>query len=323
MMSLGRSLNRPSIFLSALDGEWRYSLVTDRLSATLRLAKRIHTLAREESDPTIMIGAYRDLAITLYYLGNFTTARKHAISGVQVWRSAGLPLRMDPVKFPLGHPLVACLNYEALSSWHQQTGSYRAIMTEAIDLAEELNDMHAFAMAQWHAGCLAYFERDSAEVENRAADLTQLATRHNFAYWLAAGAILRGWARSASGDPGGISRLEEGIKAYLATGSRLGLPFFLALKAEALHQANRTSEALRMISEAKEVAERFEERWWSAELHRLSGVFLATIRADDAQIEASFSAAVKTAKKQKSLSLTRRAEASYVEYRRSKEQSTT
>jgi len=250
-MSLSRSLNRPSIFLSALDGEWRYSLVTDRLSATLRLAKRIHTLARKESDPTIMIGAYRDLAITLYYLGNFTTARKHAISGVQVWRSAGLPLRMDPVKFPLGHPLVA------------------------------------------------------------------------FAYWLAAGAILRGWARSASGDPGGISRLEEGIKAYLATGSRLGLPFFLALKAEALHQANRTSEALRMISEAKEVAERFEERWWSAELHRLSGVFLATIRADDAQIEASFSAAVKTAKKQKSLSLTRRAEASYVEYRRSKEQSTT
>jgi hypothetical protein len=40
-----------------------------------------------------------------------------------------------------------------------------------------------------------------------------------------------------------------------------------------------------------------------AELHRLRGVFLATIGADEAQIEASLCAAITTAKQQKSISL--------------------
>jgi len=58
---------------------------------------------------------------------------------------------------------------------------------------------------------------------------------------------------------------------------------------------------------------------WCAELHRLRGVFLAAIGADEAQIEASFCAAIRTAKGQKSVSLAKRAEASYSEYRSQKE----
>jgi predicted secreted protein len=48
-------------------------------------------------------------------------------------------------------------------------------------------------------------------------------------------------------------------------------------------------------------------------------VFLATLGADAAQIEASFCAAIKTAREQKSISLATRAEASYAEYRCQKE----
>jgi hypothetical protein len=47
-------------------------------------------------------------------------------------------------------------------------------------------------------------------------------------------------------------------------------------------------------------------------------VFLTTIGADETQIEASFCAAVSTAKQQKSVSLEKRAEATYAEYRRKK-----
>ena len=35
------------------------------------------------------------------------------------------------------------------------------------------------------------------------------------------------------------------------------------------------------------MVERSEERWWCAELHRLRGVFLAALGADEAKIEAS------------------------------------
>ena len=126
-------------------------------------------------------------------------------------------------------------------------------------------------------------------------------------------------ARSASGDTAeGISLIEDGIEDTRATGSTLMVPLFLALKAEALHLGDRTSEALEAIREAEALAEKFEGRWWSAELHRLRGVFLTAMGADDTQIEASFCAAIGTAKKQNSTSLARRAEATYAEYRRQK-----
>ena len=76
-----------------------------------------------------------------------------------------------------------------------------------------------------------------------------------------------------------------------------------------MYLAGRTPEALETINEADAVAERREERWWCAELHRLRGVFLAALGADETQIEASFCEAIRTAKQQKSVSLAKRAEA--------------
>ena len=95
------------------------------------------------------------------------------------------------------------------------------------------------------------------------------------------------------------------------------IPVF-RLKAEAFHLADRTGEALEAIREAEALVERFENRYWCAELHRLRGVFLTALGADETQIVASFQAAISTAKEQKSVSLEKRAEASYAEYRRQK-----
>jgi len=50
----------------------------------------------------------------------------------------------------------------------------------------------------------------------------------------------------------------------------------------------------------------------------IEGVFLSAMGAEDTQIEASFSEAIRTAKEQKSVSLEKRAEATYAEYRRQK-----
>jgi predicted ATPase len=133
------------------------------------------------------------------------------------------------------------------------------------------------------------------------------------------GTVLHGWARSASDDTDeGISWIEKGIGDFRATGSMIMVPYFLAQKAEALYLVDRIFEALDAIREAEALTERSEERWWCAELHRLRGVFLATIGAEEAQIVASFSAAIRTAKEQKSNSLEKRAEGTYAEYRRQK-----
>jgi predicted ATPase len=189
-------------------------------------------------------------------------------------------------------------------------------MTEAISLANQLSDAHAVAQALYLSVTLAYYERNYSEVERLASDLIELSTRQTFAFYLPVGEILRGWVRSVSGGTAeGLASIEDGIRSIRSTDSMLTLPYWLAIKAEALHLVDRTSEALQAISEAEALVERSEERVWCAELHRLRGVFLATIGADETQIEASFREAIRTAKQQKSVSLAMRAEASYAEYR--------
>jgi hypothetical protein len=53
----------------------------------MQIARRVYSLAQEQNDSALMIGAYRVLAVTLYCLGDFETARQYAMRGIQIWRS--------------------------------------------------------------------------------------------------------------------------------------------------------------------------------------------------------------------------------------------
>ena len=282
----------------------------------MQIAERVYSLAQEQNDPEVIIGAYGSLAATLYFLGDFESARQYAMHGVQIWGSGDGQSHPEDVDTPV----VGCLCHGALSEWHLgEIASCKATTAEAISLAKKLNDMNALALALFHTGFAGHFERDPAEVERCASNMIELSTRHNFAFWRAAGEVFRGWAQSISGSTAvGIARIEEGIADWRATGSMLVVPYWLALKAEVLHLADRTSEALEAITEAEALVVRTEERWWCAELHRLRAVFLTAMGADETQIEASFCEAIRIAKEQKSVSLEKRAEATYAGYRRQK-----
>jgi serine/threonine protein kinase len=314
---LCRSLGRPLLLHVALIGQWRYSLHMDKLTAAMQIAERVYSLAQEQDDPSVMIWAYNSLAATLYFLGDFEASRQYAMSGVRIWRSGNVQSHPEDVDTPI----VSCLCFKAYTDWHLgEIASCQVTIAEAISLAKELNDKNALAIALNWAAILATDQRNPAEVDRFASDLIELSTRHNFLYFLALGAINRGWARSASGDTAeGISWIEQGITDIRATGTVLGMPLNLARKAETLHLADRTSDALDAIREAEALAERFENRYWSAELHRLRGVFFAAVDADETKIEASFCEAIRIAKEQKAVSLEKRAEATYAEYRRQKE----
>ena len=314
--SFCHSPNRPLLLHFALMGQWRYSLVTDKLTVAMQIAKRINSLAQTQNDAALMLGASRALACTNYFLGDFDATRQFALRGLQIWHSGDVNSQVQE----LDPPAVACLTDKAQSEWHLgEIASCQATMAEAIALAQKLNEIHGIAAALYFAACLSHYGRNPVEMERLSSDLIELSTRHNFVYYLTRGTILRGWARSALGyTVQGISWIENGIEDWRATGAMLCVPYYLGLKAEALHLADRTSEALEAIRDAEAMVERSEECHWCAELHRLRGVFLTALGAEEAEIEASFRAAIKTAKEQKSISLEKRAEVTYAEYRRQK-----
>jgi len=63
---LCESLNRPLHLSVALTGQWRYSLNTDKLPATMQIAERLYALAQKQNDSVLMIGAYCVLAMTQF-----------------------------------------------------------------------------------------------------------------------------------------------------------------------------------------------------------------------------------------------------------------
>jgi len=143
-------------------GQWRYSLMTDKLAATMRVAERVYSLAQEQNESALMTGAYGALAATHHYLGDFETARQYARQGVQIWRSGTVQSHTEE----FATPVVRCLFYGAISEWHLgEIASCQANMDEAISLAKELKDINALASALFFAAILAINERNRAEVD--------------------------------------------------------------------------------------------------------------------------------------------------------------
>ena len=81
-------------------GQWRHSLLTEKAAVAMQIAKRIESLAQEQKDAALMLGASRALACTHSYLGDFDTARQTAIRGLHIWHSGDVKSHVQEVDPP-------------------------------------------------------------------------------------------------------------------------------------------------------------------------------------------------------------------------------
>ena len=98
--ALCHSLDRPIVLFSTLMGQWRHSLQTATLTATMQIAGRAYALAQEQNDPAVLMGAFRMLAVTLYFSGDFAAARQNAKRGVELWRRGSTQSRFEEINSP-------------------------------------------------------------------------------------------------------------------------------------------------------------------------------------------------------------------------------
>src|SRR5271165_5959537 len=121
--------NRPYLLYSALMGQFRYTLVADKLSAAMQIGERVYSLAQEQNDPELIAGACRALAGPLHFMGDFEAARQYAMRGVEIWCSGDVQSHAKGLDLSA----VVCLCYEALSEWHfGEIASSHATIAEAI-----------------------------------------------------------------------------------------------------------------------------------------------------------------------------------------------
>ena len=116
-------------------------------------------------------------------------------------------------------------------------------------------------------------------------------------------AVYRGWALAQSGRvEEGIASMRQGLADFRACGDQTRVPHFLALLAEGYLAAGQAEEGLAAIAEALEVAERNDDRYYEAEIHRIRGELLLLRGADPEEVEEAYRRSIAVAQDQEAKS---------------------
>jgi class 3 adenylate cyclase/predicted ATPase len=259
--------------------------------------------AEHHNDSAALCLSHRTLGTTLVTMGDFVGGRRHLERARELYD----PVNHTPLRYQYGQDIGAtALCYLCWALWHlgyvEQSAS---VSSEAMAIAEALSHPHTLAYTICHArGMLDVCRRRTEDMQSYARVAAAVSTDHGFPFWAAGGRILEGWAIACRGQADrGIEMLEEGLSAWRATGARLWLPIFLALKAQAQAKGGHIEAALQTIEQAITVSNETRERWAIAEVLRLKAdLLLAAGRATPSAIEALLVDSLEIARGQKARS---------------------
>jgi predicted ATPase len=205
---------------------------------------------------------------------------------------------------------VFCLCFVAHTLWHLgYPDQAHTRISEALTLAQKLAHPYSLALALDYGAMLYQFRHDRHRAQASTEAAMTLCTEQGFAYYLAWGAIINGWALAAQqqGEEG-VAQMRHGLAAIQATGAALRQPYYRGLLAEACGTVGQVEDGLTILAEVLAEVHRTGERWWEAELYRLKGELVlqqAAGRGDEA--ETCFRQALDVAHRQQAKSLELRA----------------
>jgi len=94
----------------------------------------------------------------------------------------------------------------------------------------------------------------------------------------------------------GIAQMHQGLAVLKATGTEAYQTYCLSFLADAYRKAGKVEEGLEVLTEALDLVEKIDERFFEVELHRVKGELL--LMQDEAQAEACFHQAINIARRQ-------------------------
>jgi predicted ATPase len=291
---------------SVLTGLWRLYLSQARLPTAHELGEQCFILAQHMQNPTCLQEAHLMLGSILFYLGELPSARVHLEAGITLYE----PQHSRARTFASGtDPWVVCRCWAAWTSWllgYPDQALRQA--QEALTLAQELSHAYSLCFALHFASTLFAWRREIPLVQEKSEVVIALASEHGFARWLAGGNARRGWSLVEQGKvEEGMAQLQLGLTTWRAMGGELGLPAILARLAEAYGKCGRAEAGLEVLTEALALVHKNQERYYEAELHRLTGELVLRTSLDVQQAEASFHHALEVARHQQAKSLELRA----------------
>jgi predicted ATPase/class 3 adenylate cyclase len=292
----------PQLF-PVLWGLWYFYLARAELRPAREMGEQLLSLAQSADDPALLLAAHRSLGQNFSFLGELARARAHLEQGITLYDAQ----QHRSLAFLYGQDLgVLCRSWAGLVLWLQGYPDQALQQSrEAITLSRELAHLYSQCYALNWAVMLHLYRREGQAAHERTETMMVLARGQGFAMWEASGPIWRGWVLAERGErEEGVSQMRQAVAAWLATGTVLFRPYYLALLAEAYGKAGHTAEGLDLLTEALAVAHTTGERFYEAELYRLKGELLLQHPLPGAsEVEACFRHALDIAGHQRAKSL--------------------
>ena len=302
-LELCQELGDTSRQFSALHGLWYFHYIRAELDAARSLAEQLVDMAKDRQDSSLDLGAHRSLGYTLSYRGEFEASRSclervitaydPAVHGGYAFRHGG------------ADPGAGSLSQGAWTLWALGYPD-RALREVGDGLALARKLAHPFSEV-WALTSLAAVHQLRGEpqaTQQHAEAASAIAKEKGFALYVGWTGAMRGWALGEQ-EPSAeaIAEIRQGLDASRATGADLLTPYWLALLAIVHGRLGQTQEGLVATAEALTEVARTGERFWEAELQRLTGQLL--LQADPAnqpEAEACFHRAIEIARSQKARS---------------------
>jgi len=254
-------------------GLWTFHTLRAEMGTALQIAEDLLHMAERLPYAGLAMRGQLAMEISFTHLGEYAQAIEHFEKALQLFDPERH--RDDAFLYAL-NPGIAMRCFAAWALWFLgRPDQARDRIQEAMALARELSEPHGLAHAMFFAAILHQLRREARMARDYAEAAAAVATEHGLVMYQALATMTLGWASIEEGrEEESIERIREGLAAVLATGASLMRPHFLALLAEALIQARKTDEALRVLEEALDAARRTGEKSYHAELYRLKGEML-------------------------------------------------
>jgi class 3 adenylate cyclase/predicted ATPase/adenylylsulfate kinase-like enzyme len=288
--------------LPVLSGVAAFYCFKGDYAKTRELAHQSFTVAESSGDAVSLVLAHALMGIAAAFLGEATLARTQAEAGLALYDQRE---DRDLATYPFQDPAAICGTMDSWALWllgypDQAATRSREWLALTRDSEHPLTEATLLA----HAAIFGWLRRDVEATRTHAEAAIELSERVGITVRYFEGLMLQGWADAEQGrTEKGITRIRQGVDGWRGTGAVIALPCWLALLAQAHRRNGQVEEAISILGEAFETMERFDERIWEPELHRLMGLFqLEKSPPSEKQAEACFEKAIEVAKHQQAKS---------------------
>lgn len=299
-------LGDPVKTITVLSALWLPSHLRGDMAQAWQIAERLEQVVRQTAATWYSTVVHFSLVGTAFFRGDLTTTERYIERGLALDDEQHYALQMRTFGYIPGVAIRAYGSHNAWLRGYPNIAFARGL--EALELANASGQAANRAFVLSMMTVLYQLCGDIAQTKDHARQALAFAEEQSMAQWIVHNRIIESWALARADPAGtGIDDLVYEIEIWQASGSELALPYYKLLLSDAYTHAGRHESALEELSQGLVIAERGEQHWMDAELHRQRGEIILAQGADLMQVERCYQQATAIARSQQARSFELRA----------------